>query len=170
MGGEKLEICFRFQTALTIGIISYCMCKNIGKRIRSLFCSIFIHIGLCQDLTIRRLDTSTYYPVRKCILTGVVRAVDKIFTFYGVKIDRYPIRLTKINIKKADTKVKGRFFFLRSLAISLSLRRCSLSSSFNRFFSLRFNLFVLIFPQNIQSLNDRKHQDGTHDRTASVTH
>ena len=104
MGGEKLEICFRFQTALTIGIISYCMCKNIGKRIRSLFCSIFIHIGLCQDLTIRRLDASTYYPVRKCILTGVVRAVDKIFAFYGVKIGQISDQTDKDQYKEGRYK------------------------------------------------------------------
>lgn len=145
--------------------LSCCMCKIFGKRIRSLFCSIFIHIGLCaRDLTVRRLD-ATYYPVRKCIWRVLIRAVDKIFAFYDVQnrpdIDQ---DWQESNIKKADTRL-GRFFL--SLAISLSLRRCSLSSSFS---DVSFRCISIVRPHLPSRIYSpwmiTKHQDGTHERYA----
>ena len=167
MGSQKLKIRLWFQSAFAVGIISYRMCKNICKWISSLFCSIFIHIGLCQDFSIRRLDASTHYPVWKRILSGIIRTVDKIVTFYGIKINQIPDQTDKNQYKEHRYKSKRPVLFSTEpgdIPFSQALL------SFKRFFSLRFNFFVLIFPQNIQSLNDCKHQDGTHDRTSSITY
>ena len=85
---KQLKVCFGFKTAFSVGVISDYVCKCISIRIRTLFCSVFGNIGLSKYFAVGGQNTATDDPVRKSILTCVVRAIDKIITLYGIEINK----------------------------------------------------------------------------------
>ena len=52
MGSQKQKIRLGFQSAFSIGIITYHMRKNICIGISTLLCAILIYIGLSQHLSV----------------------------------------------------------------------------------------------------------------------
>ena len=80
------------------------MGKYIGVRIGTFLCPVFINICLRQHFPVSRHDLSSHNPVREGILSGIIRAVDKILTLYSIKIDQIPDHTDKDQYEKAGYK------------------------------------------------------------------
>ena len=107
------------------------MRKHVGIRIITCLSSILTYIGLRQNLSIRRQDLTSYYTVGKGILSGIVRAVNKIIAFDAVEINQIPDHTDKDDPKENGNKgilfISGFALFsnlflplLQQLSVSLS--------------------------------------------------
>ena len=80
------------------------MGKHIGIRIISCLRSLCVHHSLGQHLSIGGHDLSSHYSVRKRILSGIIGTVDKIVTFYTVKINQISNETDKNDPEKHRNK------------------------------------------------------------------
>ena len=107
------------------------MGKHIGIWIITCLSSILTYIGLRQNLSVRRQDLTSYYTVGKGILSGIVRAVNKVIAFDAVEINQIPDHTDKDDPKENGNKgilfISGFALFsnlflplLQQLSVSLS--------------------------------------------------
>ena len=81
------------------------MGEHIGIWIITCLSSILTYIGLRQNLSVRRQDLTSYYTVGKGILSGIVRAVNKIIAFKAIEINQIPDHTDKNNPKEDGNSV-----------------------------------------------------------------
>ena len=83
VGGQKIKIRQGFDARLTVlSRIAYRVNIEIIIRIIPFFCTVLRHLSLCQHLSVSAQDFPSHNPVGKTIQSGIVGAVDDIFTVY----------------------------------------------------------------------------------------
>ena len=100
MGTQQRKIFLVFQSRFSIHRITNCMGKHASLRIASGLCSVCGYFCCGKYFAVCRYNIPTDHMIRKQILQGIIRTVDKIIAFYGIKIDEITDQSYKYNDKK----------------------------------------------------------------------
>ena len=88
MGTQQRKIFLVFQSRFSIHRITNCMGKHASLRIASGLCSVCGYFCCGKYFAVCRYNIPTDHMIRKQILQGIIRTVDKRFTFTYLKIDK----------------------------------------------------------------------------------
>ena len=88
MGTQQRKIFLVFQSRFSIHRITNCMGKHASLRIASGLCSVCGYFCCGKYFAVCRYNIPTDHMIRKQILQGIIRTVDKRFTLTYLKIDK----------------------------------------------------------------------------------
>ena len=123
MGTQQRKIFLVFQSRFSIHRITNCMGKHASLRIASGLCSVCGYFCCGKYFAVCRYNIPTDHMIRKQILQGIIRTVDKIIALCIIKVDQIPDHADKDQHKKTGYQcifpITGSSFFRNLLSLAL---------------------------------------------------